>query len=171
LFTFNNTTPGQLGVVALKSPAGTAFPSSTVLFNINFTVVNGAAGGASTVGFGSTPVPVKASDPAGEAATSTTLTPGSITIVGPTAAPVSISGRVMTAQGRGIRNVMVTLIDSAGRERTVQTTSFGYYRFDNVEAGETVTLTAKARRFKFNQSSIVRTTNDSVIDADFVAEQ
>jgi hypothetical protein len=34
-----------------------------------------------------------------------------------------------------------------------------------------VTLSAKARRFKFNQSSIVRTTNDSVADADFVSEQ
>jgi hypothetical protein len=60
------------------------------------------------------------------------------------------------------------MIDSQGRERTAQTTSFGYYRFDDVEAGETVTITAKARRFKFSQSTIVRTTNDSVTDADFV---
>jgi hypothetical protein len=30
-------------------------------------------------------------------------------------------------------------------------------------------MTAKARKFEFNQSSIVRATNDSVTDADFVA--
>jgi hypothetical protein len=171
LFTLNNTTPGQLGVVALRSPAGTAFPASTVLFNINFTLISGAAGGASTIGFGSAPVPVKASDPAGEAAAQTTLTPGAVTLLGPTAASVSISGCVTTASGRGIRNVSITLTDSTGNQRTATTTSFGYYRFDDVAAGETVTLSAKARRFKFNQSSIVRTTNDSVIDADFVSEQ
>jgi hypothetical protein len=169
LFTFNNTTPGQLGVIALRSPAGTAFPASTLLFNINFTVISGAASGVSTIGFGNTPVPIKASDPAGEAATSTTLTSGTVTLLGPTAASVSISGRVLTAAGRGIRNVTVTMIDSQGRERTAQTTSFGYYRFDDVEAGETVTITAKARRFKFSQSTIVRTTNDSVTNADFVS--
>lgn len=97
-------------------------------------------------------------------------TNGAVTILGPTAAPVSIGGRVTTVNGRGIRNVQITLTDSQGRERTKQTTGFGYYRFDNVEAGETVTLSAKARKFKFAQSSIVRTTNDSVTDADFVSE-
>jgi hypothetical protein len=89
----------------------------------------------------------------------------------PTAATVSISGQVTTATGRGIRNVSITLTDSNGNQREAQTTSFGYYRFDDVAAGETVTITAKARRFRFNQSSIVRTTNDSVADADFISEQ
>jgi uncharacterized repeat protein (TIGR01451 family) len=170
LFTFNNQTPGQLGIVAVKSPFGTAFPASTTLFNINFMVAPGAASGASTIGFGSTPVPVKASDPAGEAAT-ITLTPGTVTVLGTTAAPVSISGRVVTATGRGIRNVQISMIDSQGRIRTTQTTSFGYYRFDNVEAGEIIILTAKARRFNFSQSSITRTTNESITDADFISQQ
>lgn len=89
----------------------------------------------------------------------------------PTAASVSISGRVATASGRGIRNVVITMIDSNGNERTATSTAFGYYRFDDVSAGETVTLSAKAKRFKFNQSSIVRTTNESITDADFVSEQ
>lgn len=88
----------------------------------------------------------------------------------PTAALVSISGRVVTPSGRGIRSVQITLTDSNGNERTAQTTSFGYYRFDDVEAGKIITLTAKARRFGFNQSSIVRTTNESISDADFVSE-
>jgi hypothetical protein len=85
-----------------------------------------------------------------------------------TAANVGVSGRVMTAQGRGIKNVQITLIDSNGNQRTATTTSFGYYHFDDVTAGETVTLSAKARRFKFAQSSIVRTMNESISDADFV---
>lgn len=88
---------------------------------------------------------------------------------GPTAAPVVVSGRVISASGRGIRNVMITMTDANGIERTTQSTAFGHYRFENVTAGETVTLTAKARRFKFDQSTIVRTTNESVSDADFIS--
>jgi hypothetical protein len=90
---------------------------------------------------------------------------------GPTAASVNISGRVTTQSGRGIRNVLIILTDSQGNQRTAISTTFGYYRFDNVTAGETVTLSVKARQFRFNQSTIVRTTNESINDADFVSEQ
>lgn len=93
------------------------------------------------------------------------------TVLIPTAAAVTVSGRVMTQAGRGINGVRLSLTDSQGNVRTATTTSFGYYRFDNVMAGETVILTARAKRFTFNQSSIVRTTNDSISNADFVSEQ
>ncbi len=96
---------------------------------------------------------------------------GAVTVLAPTAASVTVSGRVGTSTGRGIRNVTITLIDSARNERTVQTTAFGYYQFSNVVAGETIIITAKAKRFRFNQSSIVRTTNESITDADFVSVQ
>ena len=89
----------------------------------------------------------------------------------PTAASVTVSGRVLSSQGRGIRNVTITLTDSNGNDRTTQSTAFGNYRFDDVAAGETVTLSAKARQFKFNQSTIVRTANESIADADFVSER
>jgi hypothetical protein len=102
---------------------------------------------------------------------SVVTTNGSFTVVKATAALVSISGKVTTNTGRGIKNVLITMPDSQGRVRTTQTTAFGYYKFETVAAGETVTITAKARRFKFNQSSIVKTTNESVSDADFVSEQ
>ena len=92
-------------------------------------------------------------------------------LAAPTAASVSVSGRVTTALGRGISNVQITLFDSQGKERTVTTTSFGYYRFDDVMAGETITISAKARRVRFIQPSIVRTTNESVSNADFISEQ
>jgi hypothetical protein len=75
----------------------------------------------------------------------------------PTAGTVSVSGRVMMANGRGIRNVQITLIETNGQIKTATTTAFGYYRFDDVMAVETIVLSAKARRFKFNQSTIIRT--------------
>jgi endonuclease G len=89
------------------------------------------------------------------------------TTVGPTAANVSVSGRVMTESGRGVKNVQITLTDSNGNMRTAQTTSFGYYRFDDVEAGETVVLAARAKGQRFVQSSMVRTVNEQISDADF----
>jgi hypothetical protein len=87
----------------------------------------------------------------------------------PTAAQVSVSGRVTTQSGRGVTNVQITLTDSNGNRQTATSTNFGYYHFDNVAAGETITLSAKAKRFKFSQSTIVRTTNEQISDADFVA--
>jgi CSLREA domain-containing protein len=96
---------------------------------------------------------------------------GLFSVLGPTAASVTVSGKVTNNQGRGIRNVLITMTDSQGRVQTAQTTAFGYYKFESVAAGETVTITAKARRFRFNQSSIVRTTNESITDADFVSAQ
>lgn len=111
---------------------------------------------------------VATDDPAAAGTDDPTVTPMALA---PTAAPVTISGRVTTSAGRGIRNVQITMIDSQGNQRTAHTTAFGYYRFDDVAAGETVTLSAKARRFRFDQSTIVRTTNDSISDADFVSEK
>jgi hypothetical protein len=94
---------------------------------------------------------------------------GLFTVLGPTASSVSIFGKVTTASGRGITNVLITLTDSKGNKRTATTTSFGYYRFENVEAGDAVTITAKAKRFRFSQPTIVRTTDDQISDANFVA--
>lgn len=107
-------------------------------------------------------------DPATDSANDATVTPVGFA---PTAAPVTVSGRVVTQSGRGIRNVLVTMTDANGNERTALTTSFGYYRFGDVTAGETVVIRVKARRFSFTQSSLVRSTNDQISDADFISVQ
>lgn len=105
-------------------------------------------------------------DPAIQAAIESRIDPANN--VGPTAANVSVSGRVATQSGRGVRNVQITLTDGDGNRRTAQTTTFGYYRFDNVGAGETVVLSGRAKRYTFVQSSLVRTITEQVSDADFV---
>lgn len=90
---------------------------------------------------------------------------------GPTAASVSISGKVTMQSGRGIRNVKVTLTDSKGNQQWATTNSFGYYHFENVMAGETVILTAQSKRYSFKQSTRIISVNDDLSDVDFVAEQ
>jgi hypothetical protein len=88
----------------------------------------------------------------------------------PTAATVSISGRVMTASGRGIRNVRLTLTDSSGQIRTATTTSFGYYRFDAVQAGETYILSAVGKRYTFSQPLQVLNINEDTEAVNFIAD-
>ncbi len=91
--------------------------------------------------------------------------------LGTTAATVSVSGRVTTAQGRGIRNVVVTMTDSSGNTRTATTTSFGYYRFEEVEAGETYVFSARGKRFSFGQNSQVHSIMEDTNNINFVAAE
>lgn len=68
----------------------------------------------------------------------------------PTAALVSISGRVLTADGRGLRNAIVLLSgDGSGLVRIAKTSSFGYFLFDDVQAGQAYVVTVRSKRFQF----------------------
>lgn len=87
---------------------------------------------------------------------------------GTTAAAVSVGGRVTTSNGRGIRNVRITLSDSGGNVRTAITSSFGYYSFEDIPAGETYIITANAKRFTFSQPSRVLSVVDNAVDVDFI---
>ncbi len=86
----------------------------------------------------------------------------------PTAATVSIGGRVLTADGRGIRNVILILTGSSGSLRTTATTTFGYYRFTDVSVGETYIITAKGKRFTFDQPTRVLNIDDDTEDINFI---
>ncbi|MDQ4120177.1 MAG: DUF5050 domain-containing protein [Acidobacteriota bacterium] len=67
----------------------------------------------------------------------------------PTTASVSVGGRALTAESRGIRNARMTLTNSAGETRTVLTGAFGYYRFTDVSIGESYVISIAAKRFTF----------------------
>jgi len=67
----------------------------------------------------------------------------------PTAAPVSVSGRVLTMDGGGLRNARVTLTDAQGVSRTVLSGKFGAFRFADVAAGETYIINVGSRRYVF----------------------
>lgn len=86
----------------------------------------------------------------------------------PTAATVSVSGRVLTAEGRGIRNVILIMNDSSGSLRTTTTTAFGYYSFNNVPAGETYIITARGKRFSFVQPTQILNVNEDTEDINFI---
>ncbi len=89
-----------------------------------------------------------------------------IEILPSTAAGVEISGRVVTADGRGLRNATVVITDAQGNQRRATTGSFGFYSFEEVEVGASYTIGVASRRFRFT-TRVVNVT-DSLTDVDFV---
>lgn len=87
----------------------------------------------------------------------------------PTAANVSIGGRVTTAAGIGIGNTIVTLTDQSGNARIVLTNAFGYYLFESVEAGQSYVVAARNKRFQFTNPTQIISVKSDVTDADFVS--
>ncbi len=90
--------------------------------------------------------------------------------LGTTAATVTVGGRVMTATGRGISGIRLSLTDLQGNSRTAMTSLFGYYHFDDVEAGETYILSASGKRYTFSQPSQVLNINDETDEVNFIAD-
>lgn len=67
----------------------------------------------------------------------------------PTAATVSVSGRVLSPKGRGLANAVITLTGSSGETLTTRTNNFGYYQFNDVVAGDTVIIDVKSKLYAF----------------------
>lgn len=78
---------------------------------------------------------------------------------GPTAAAVSISGRVVFPNDWGLTGALVTLTDSHGDTRTVLTGKSGSFYFNDVAAGETYVLSASSKRFAYAPQVISPTEN------------
>lgn len=87
----------------------------------------------------------------------------------PSAATVSVAGRVTTANGAGISKAIVTFTDQNGNVRRILTGSFGYYRFDDVAAGQTCVLSVGNKRHLFAEPTRVVTISDDALEIDFVA--
>ncbi|MBX3295206.1 MAG: carboxypeptidase regulatory-like domain-containing protein [Acidobacteria bacterium] len=91
-------------------------------------------------------------------------------LIAPTSASVRISGRVRSADGSGISNVSVTLSDLGGTTLRTASSSFGYFSFEGVSAGEAYVITVASRKFNFVESSRVVVANEDLTDIDFTAE-
>lgn len=91
-------------------------------------------------------------------------------ISSPTAAAVSLDGQVRTADGRGIRNVQMTLTLDDGTVLSAATGTFGYYRFEGIPAGRSAVLSIRSKRFRFAQPDVLLNFGDSLTSIDFVSE-
>lgn len=94
----------------------------------------------------------------------------SLTLIPLAAAPASIAGRAVTSAGKGIRNVLVTVSGGNLIEPvTVNTGSFGYFRFDGLEAGQAYIVSVRARRYVFENPTMLVNLGQNVDGMTFVA--
>ncbi len=88
----------------------------------------------------------------------------------PTAASVSVSGRVADASGAGLAGVSVSLNDSQGRSVSTRTNNFGRYSFTGVAAGEIYVVGVASKRYTFGVASQAINVQDAVENVDFTAD-
>ncbi len=91
-----------------------------------------------------------------------------VSSLGTTAAGVTVGGRVLTGEGRGLRSARVTITDSNGAVRSIFTGSFGRFQFEDVEPGQTYVITVASRRFNFTPHVIQVV--DNVSDLELIPE-
>jgi hypothetical protein len=82
------------------------------------------------------------------------------------AATATVSGKVTTPNGLGLRNAVVTITDTEGIRRTATTSSFGLYSFSDVDTGETQTVSVTTKRYRFSPQVIQ--VNGNLSNVDFV---
>lgn len=92
---------------------------------------------------------------------------GAFEFQAPSAANVSISGRVFDTSGRGIPRAFVSMIGPNNETRATQTNSFGYFRFDEVAVAETYIVQVQHKQYSFAPQII--TVKDMIIGLNFTA--
>ena len=88
----------------------------------------------------------------------------------PTAAHVGVAGRVVDADGLGVRNAMLTLTNGSGTQLHARTNPFGYFRFMGLEAGELAVVTVSAKQHTFTNASQSVVLFDGVTEMMFRAD-
>lgn len=87
----------------------------------------------------------------------------------PTAANVTVQGRVFNFRGRGISRAFVSISDGSGEVRSALTNPFGYYRFEDVEVGNTYILEVHSKRYLFTNSPYIVQISEELSNINFRA--
>ncbi len=91
-----------------------------------------------------------------------------VTSLTTTAANVSISGRVLSANGRYASGALVFYIDETGQTRYAVANPFGYFRFKNVKTGEPFVFRVRSKRFMF--ASQIASVNENFGTLNFTSD-
>jgi hypothetical protein len=88
----------------------------------------------------------------------------------PTAGDASISGRVVTSTGRGLADVLVTVVDENGNPAGSATTnSFGFFTVGELPTASSYVINAQRKRFRFDPMSHVITLEQDMTGVNFIA--
>ncbi|HMO81433.1 MAG TPA: S8 family serine peptidase [Pyrinomonadaceae bacterium] len=89
----------------------------------------------------------------------------------PTSAPASVSGRIATESGAGVRGIRLTIENAFTGEKFSSTTnSFGYYMFDGISTSHFYVISVNgSKRYFFTPESRTFTLDDNISGMDFQA--
>ncbi|CAN5222390.1 hypothetical protein BH10ACI1_BH10ACI1_10310 [soil metagenome] len=168
----NPTNQGQLFTVfytvAAAAP-GTGTPTGTVTVSDGVNSCMGTvAAGQCSLALNTAGMRTLTATYGSDASFNGSVSPGvSHTVLPIVAASVEIGGRVMTMSGIGISNARVTLVDQTGNSRLARTSAFGYFRFADVQVGETYIISVISKRYQFAPQ--VLSVTDELTDLNFIA--
>lgn len=90
--------------------------------------------------------------------------------IAPTAAMVSVEGRIRVEGGGPIQRIALVLIDPVnGESRITRPNPFGYFRFDEVEVGRFYVVEAESAHYTFTPQTHSFQLVDTLSELDFVA--
>lgn len=98
------------------------------------------------------------------------LVASGILTTAPTAAPVLISGQILSENGSGISGAVIRAIDPDGVIKTARTGTFGYYLIEGLQAGRSYIVTVEHPRYTFDPASVVRSVDENITDLNFVTQ-
>jgi hypothetical protein len=158
---------GKVGVV-LAMPFNEAIQAGARhLVTVRFNVSQNAPGGQTPLTFGDLPV-VRAVSDVNANTLASTFQDGAVNILGPTAASVSVGGRVLNGEGRGVSGARVFVTDQNGAMRVALTNQFGYYRFAAIVAGAGDIVDAEHKNYRFTSQFITVLEETNALN--FIAE-
>jgi Developmentally Regulated MAPK Interacting Protein. len=85
----------------------------------------------------------------------------------PSAAAVSVAGRVSTSNGRSISGAVITMTSDTGTVFSARSNAFGYYTLDGLAAGRVYVVQVSARGWSFDSQTVSVT--DDLTGLDFTA--
>ena len=153
----NTNTAGEIGFTVNYGNGNTiAAGNNQQFFVVNFAVAANAPVGNTRIFFDDTPVIQEVAGTNPTRVLTTAFAEGFVNItLAPTAAGVTLAGRVLTASGRasGIK-ATVYLTDNSGKVRVARTTFGGRFSFDDVTAGETYIISVVSREGSYAPQTI-----------------
>ena len=152
----NTPTPGLLKVAVYG-----AFPATGdgIYANLKFTV-RGAAGT-------STPLTIQRFR-LNSGIDEVMAVHGHLTVTAP-GNNATLRGHVLTSDGHGLRNAIVTVTSTLGQMLQTTSDSFGGYQFAGLAIGDTYTVNVRSKHYRFG--SRVVSLMDSVTDVEMVGEE
>ena len=87
-------------------------------------------------------------------------------------ANVTVAGIVKTPEGRGIKGAYITIRDANTNQvvRAAYSSTFGYYRLEQIETGRTYVLSIAHRRYLFVLPAQLLEINEDRSGVDFIGE-